>query len=75
MSKKKAGERKRTVTVVVGPITDGLLSALIEDAATRLNGYRMTEAGIVGAGLVMLIGEMLKRNGMPVPDGWRSNCD
>jgi len=51
MIKTKAGERKRTVTVVIGPRTAEILDKVAAEHATRNPGWAVTWTDIAGVSL------------------------
>jgi len=75
MIKQKAGERKRTVTVTVGPMT-WKLAADIHERSRVTPGYRgvkMTDLASVGLGLA--IREWARVWEVELPLGWSGNFD
>jgi len=75
MKTKIAGERKRTVTVTVGPMT-AKLAAEINKRTRTTPGYRganLTDLASVGLGLA--IREWARVWGVELPLGWSGNFD
>ena len=75
MTKQKAGERKRTVTVTVGPMTANLAAEINKRTRTS-PGYRganLTDLASVGLGLA--IREWAGVWEVELPLGWSGNFD
>jgi hypothetical protein len=51
MTKNTAGERKRTVTVVLGPKTEALMNLLVVHYVASMPGYEQTITRMTGAAL------------------------
>ena len=75
MSKTKAGERKRTVTVVVGPQTELLLEAYKQAAMASGFSYEFSVTSFVGAELTDGLRKVAELYGIPLPSGWESHFD
>ena len=75
MSKKSAGERKRTVTVVMGPKTAELLAVFNERLRTGSCGVECNVTDWVGSWFTKGVAAYLDSAGIPTPDGWHSHFD
>jgi len=75
MKKENAGERKRTVTLTVGPGAEQLVELLIAKFEDRIPGIGLTATGI----LSIAAGEGLKKlasgYALPLPKGWSAVGD
>jgi len=75
MKTKIAGERKRTVTVTVGPMSEKL-AADIHERMRVTPGYRgVTLTDLAGVGLGLAIVEWARVWGVELPLGWSGNFD
>jgi hypothetical protein len=75
MKTKKAGERKRTVTVTVGPQT----WAMLTEVAAKINEAgiygRVTPTDVVGSWVAMSAQRGCDSFGVLVPTGWSHTFD
>jgi hypothetical protein len=73
MTKTKAGERKRTVTVVIGPLTAKLIEQI--DTARRLTRFctDCNATDLAGIGLDQVLTDWAHGMEVPIPSGWRSH--
>lgn len=70
MRKRKAGERKRTVTVTVGPVCERLM-AEIHLAMMKTPGFvGVSPTTLTGVGLVKIVKEWAEIWKVPVPMDW-----
>ena len=75
MNKKQAGERKRTVTVTVGPLTWKFVGLVAERMSTGAYMVPIGPTDVVGACLTSGLAKFEKDLGIPQPDGMRSHFD
>lgn len=69
MTKTKAGERKRTITLTVGPIMWGVLEEVLADMNSRNRGLHLTATDILGAAACKGLEGYCTCTGLKFPDG------
>jgi len=75
MSKKQAGERKRTVAIVIGPLTEHQLR-LYSKACTK-DGVEvlLTDTDLIGSMVTSAVHRWGKQLGVPMPEGLSTHYD
>ena len=73
MKKQTAGERKRTVTLTIGPLTEAWLKDLGLHLASSVPALTLTT--VAGVCLWKGIQELSKTYDLAVPKGWGSASD
>jgi len=75
MSKNINTSRKRTVTIVMGPLTWKWLEYWGQRVSGRVPGVEITPTDIVGGMVTTSMEVMMMTNGDKRPVGWRSHYD
>ena len=75
MSTTSAGERKRTVTVTVGPITWEVMEQVRAAAGRSLLAGQVTPTAVAGAAMRRGLEEMVRALGGVAPGGWDFSYD
>lgn len=70
MSKTKAGERKRTVTVTTGDVTVGLVAKVGKNMDGVRGNTPVSMTTLAGVGLDMAVREWCEVWGVPIPADW-----
>jgi hypothetical protein len=75
MNKTKAGERKRTVTVVIGPTTMGLIQECCKRATKPGVEVVLTPLDFIGSWVTTETMKTAKALGVAVPEGYCTHFD
>jgi hypothetical protein len=73
MKKQKAGERKRTVTITVGPLTEEWAAELYKEMSKSGKCLPASLTDLAGIGLEMALVSWCQSWPTPKPSGWESH--
>lgn len=75
MRKQNAGERKRTVTIVIGPQTEKLMEAVRKAIHGKIAAYEGLPVTYIGMALDDLLDRDCQIHQVPLPPGWMTHYD
>ena len=75
MTKQKAGERKRTVTVTIGPLTSAFLDAVAAKLGQGPWSSGLSATDLVGAAVTTIVPVLARDIGVAVPSGLLTHFD
>lgn len=75
MNKTNAGERKRTVTIVVGPQTVKLMDAVRKAIRAKIRAYEGAPVTYIGIALDDMLERDCKIHEVQMPPGWMTHYD